>query len=93
MQLNLTRPLLFFDIESTGLNIPEDSIVELSFVKVFPGGEERVKTWRIKPWDYLRNRQRPMNPDASKVNGITDDMLTGCPTFFELLATPARSSD
>ena len=84
MQLELTRPLLFFDIESTGLNIPEDSIVELSFVKVFPGGEERVKTWRIKPWDYLRNRQRPMNPDASKVNGITDDMLTGCPTFFEL---------
>ena len=84
MQLNLTRPLLFFDIESTGLNIPEDSIVELSFVKVFPGGEERVKTWRIKPWDYIRNCQRPMNPDASKVNGITDDMLTGCPTFFEL---------
>ena len=84
MQLNLTRPLLFFDIESTGLNIPEDSIVELSFVKVFPGGEERVKTWRIKPWDYIRNRQRPMNPDASKVNGITDDMLTDCPTFFEL---------
>ena len=84
MQLNLTRPLLFFDIESTGLNIPEDSIVELSFVKVFPGGEERIKTWRIKPWDYLRNCQRPMNPDASKVNGITDEMLTGSPTFFEL---------
>ena len=84
MQLELSRPLLFFDIESTGLNIPEDSIVELSFVKVFPGGEERVKTWRIKPWDYVRNCQRPMNPDASKVNGITDDMLTGCPTFFEL---------
>ena len=84
MQLNLTRPLLFFDIESTGLNIPEDSIVELSFVKVFPGGEERVKTWRIKPWDYLRNRQRPMNPEASAVNGIKDEDLTGCPTFFEL---------
>ena len=50
MQLNLTRPLLFFDIESTGLNIPADSIIELSFVKVFPGGEERIKTWRIKPW-------------------------------------------
>lgn len=84
MQLELTRPLLFFDIESTGLNIPEDSIVELSFVKVFPGGEERIKTWRIKPWDYVRKCQRPMNPDASKVNGITDDMLTGCPTFFEV---------
>ena len=84
MQLNLTRPLLFFDIESTGLNIPEDSIVELSFVKVFPGGEERIKTWRIKPWDYLRNCQRKMNPEASAVNGIKDEDLTGCPTFFEL---------
>ena len=82
MQLELTRPLLFFDIESTGLNIPEDSIVELSFVKVFPGGEERVKTWRIKPWDYVRNCQRPMNPEASKVNGIKDEDLTDCPVFF-----------
>ena len=82
MRLELTRPLLFFDIESTGLNIPEDSIVELSFVKVFPGGEERVKTWRIKPWDYVRNCQRPMNPDASKVNGIKDEDLTDCPVFF-----------
>ena len=82
MQLELTRPLLFFDIESTGLNIPEDSIVELSFVKVFPGGEERVKTWRIKPWDYVRNCQHPMNPDASKVNGIKDEDLTDCPVFF-----------
>ena len=82
MQLELSRPLLFFDIESTGLNIPEDSIVELSFVKVFPGGEERVKTWRIKPWDYVRNCQRPMNPEASKVNGIKDEDLTDCPVFF-----------
>ena len=39
MQLNLQRPLLFFDIESTGLSIPSDSIIELSFVKVFPDGE------------------------------------------------------
>ena len=96
MQLNLTRPLLFFDIESTGLNIPADSIVELSFVKVFPGGEERIKTWRIKPWDYELRRQRPMNPDASKVNGITDEMLTGCPTFYEVadeVADWLRDSD
>ena len=82
MQLHLERPLLFFDIESTGLNIPADSIVELSFVKVFPDGEERVKTWRIKPWDYVRNCQRPMNPEASKVNGIKDEDLTDCPVFF-----------
>lgn len=84
MDLNLKRPLLFFDIESTGLNIPEDSIIELSFVKIFPGGEERIKTWKIKPWDYVGNRQRPINPEASKVNGITDDMLVDCPTFFDV---------
>ena len=84
MNLNLTRPLLFFDIESTGLNIPNDSIIELSFVKVFPDGKEEVKTWKIKPWDYEKQCQRPIDPSASKVNGITDDMLVDCPTFYEV---------
>ena len=84
MQLELKRPLLFFDIESTGLNISADGIVELSFVKIFPGGEQRIKTWRIRPWDYEHRCQRKMNPEASKVNGITDDMLDGLSTFYEL---------
>ena len=84
MELNLQRPLLFFDIESTGLNIPNDSIIELSFVKILPGGEQRIKTWKIKPWDYLRQCQRPIDPQASKVNGVTDDMLVDCPTFYEV---------
>ena len=84
MELNLQKPLLFFDIESTGLSIPVNSIIELSFVKVFPGGEERIKTWKIKPWDYEKGCQRPIEPEASKVNGVTDDMLVDCPTFFEL---------
>lgn len=84
MELKLKRPLLFFDIESTGLNIPCDSIIELSFVKVFPNGEERIKTWRIKPWDYIAKKQRPIGAEASKVNGITDDMLIDCPTFYDL---------
>ena len=85
MELNLNRPLLFFDIESTGLSIPTDSIIELSFVKVFPGGESRIKTWKIKPWDYVNKCQKPINPEASKVNGVTDDMLTGCPRFFDVV--------
>lgn len=85
MELNLNRPLLFFDIESTGLSIPTDSIIELSFVKVFPGGESRIKTWKIKPWDYVNKCQKPINPEASKVNGVTDDMLIGCPRFFEVV--------
>ncbi|MBQ7268554.1 MAG: 3'-5' exonuclease [Bacteroidales bacterium] len=84
MELELKRPLLFFDIESTGLNIPADSIIELSFVKVFPGGEQRVKTWRNTPWYYERQGQRPIDPGASAVNGVTDDMLTGCPRFLEV---------
>lgn len=85
MQLNLQRPLLFFDIESTGLNISADSIIELSFVKIFPGGEERIKTWKIKPWDYLANCQKKIAPEASKVNGVTDDMLVDCPRFVEAI--------
>ena len=85
MELNLQRPLLFFDIESTGLEIPTDSIIELSFVKVFPGGEQRIKTWKIKPWDYERKAQRPINPAASKVNGVTDDMLVDCPRFCDVV--------
>ena len=84
MELTLQRPLLFFDIESTGLNIPNDSIIELSFVKILPGGEQRIKTWKIKPWDYLKQCQRPIDPQASKVNGVTDDMLVDCPTFYEV---------
>ena len=85
MELNLERPLLFFDIESTGLNIPTDSIIELSFVKVFPGAEQRLKTWRIKPWDYEHQCQRQISPDASKVNGVTDDMLVDCPRFCDVV--------
>lgn len=84
MELELQRPLLFFDIESTGLNIPLDSIIELSFVKVFPGGEQRTKTWKVKPWDYVARRQKHISPEASKVNGVTDDMLVDSPTFFEI---------
>ena len=77
MDLNLKRPLLFFDIESTGLNIVSDGIVELSFVKVFPDGHHEVKTWRVCPWDYLAGRQRPMDPGASAVNGIKDEDVAG----------------
>lgn len=96
MELKLQKPLLFFDIESTGLSIPVNSIIELSFVKVFPGGEERIKTWKIKPWDYEKGCQRPIEPGASAVNGVTDDMLTDCPTFFELadeIASWIKDSD
>ena len=85
MELNLQRPLLFFDIESTGLNIATDAIIELSFVKVLPGGETQIKTWKIKPWNYEKHCQIPINPQASEVNGVKDEDLVNCPRFIEVL--------
>ena len=85
MNLNLERPLLFFDIESTGLNIASDSIIELSFVKILPGNEQRIKTWRVRPWDYVGRCQRPINPSAMAVHGITNEELVECPTFYDII--------
>ena len=97
MELKLERPLLFFDIESTGLNIATDGIIELSFVKVIPGQEKpEVKTWKIKPWDYQNHRVIPINPSASEVNGVKDEDLVDCPKFIEVLpevATWLQGSD
>ena len=84
MELSLKRPLLFFDIESTGLNIVNDCIVELSFVKVFPDGHHEVKTWRVCPWDYEKRRQHPIDPSASLVNGIKDEDVKEEKKFIEI---------
>jgi len=84
MDLTLKVPLLFFDIESTGLSIATDSIIELSFVKVFPDGEQRIKTWKVRPWDYQADCQKPIAPSASAVNGVKDEDLVGEPRFFEI---------
>lgn len=85
MELHLERPLLFFDIESTGLNIATDCIAELSFVKVFPDGEQRIKTWRVCPWDYQKRCQHPMTPSAAAVNGLKDEELRDCPKFIDIV--------
>lgn len=84
MELNLERPLLFFDIESTGLSIVSDSIVELSFVKVFPDNHHEVKTWRVCPWDYSAGKQKSIDPGASQVNGIKDEDVANEPKFIEI---------
>ena len=84
MELNLKKPLLFFDIESTGLNIASDSIIELCFVKIMPDNEKKVKTWRVKPWDYANNCQRDINPSAQAVHGISAEDLKDCPTFYQI---------
>lgn len=89
MELKLEKPILFFDIESTGLSIASDAIIELSFVKILPAdpgspNEERIKTWRVRPWDYVNNCQKPINPKAQEVHGISDEELKECKCFHEI---------
>ena len=85
MELLLYRPLVFFDIESTGPNIMYDSMIELSIVKILPGGEERIKTWSLKPWDYEKREQKPITPGAQAVHGIYDEELRDCPRFCDVV--------
>ncbi len=83
MQLNLKNPLVFFDLETTGINIVSDRIVEISYLKVMPNGEEISKTYRVNP-------EMPIPVAASSVHGITDDDVKDCPTFREVAKTLAN---
>lgn len=77
MNLNLKRPLFFFDLETTGIDITKDRIVEISYIKVFPNGNEESKTMRINPEMHI--------PEASTaVHHITDEDVKDCPTFKEV---------
>ena len=76
MALKLTRPLIFFDIETTGLSISTDRIVELCFIKIHPNGNEEAQTIRFNP-------QMPISREASEVTGITNEDVKDCPTFKE----------
>ena len=77
MKLKLTRPLFFFDLETTGLNIASDRIVELSYYKVFPDGSSEGKTFRIKPTMMMLGQEVQMHisDEASAVHGIYDEDL------------------
>mgnify|MGYP003316668977 CR=1 FL=1 len=86
MKLQLERPLVFFDLETTGVNIATDRIVELSYHKVFPNGSSESKTFRVKPMMVLMGQEVQMHiPDeAAAVHGIHDDDVRDCPTFKEI---------
>ena len=77
MPLNLKNPLVFFDLETTGIDIAKDRIVEISMVKVMPNGEEIVKTRRINPG-------MPIPPESTAIHGITDEDVKDCPKFKEI---------
>ena len=77
MQLNLKNPLVFFDLETTGINITKDRIVEISLLKVHPNGKEEIKSRRINP-------EMPIPSLAIAIHGITDDDVKDCPTFKQV---------
>lgn len=74
MSLQLTRPVVIFDLETTGTNITTDRIIEIALIKILPSGEQIKKR-------KLLNPQMPVPPAASAVHGITDEMLKDAPTF------------
>lgn len=77
MELKLTRPICFFDLETTGIDITKDRIVEISVLKVFPNGNRESKTWLVNP-------EMPIPPQSTAVHGISDEKVANEPTFKEL---------
>ncbi len=77
MKLNLKRPLAFFDLETTGLTIGHDKIVEISILKVFPDGKQESYTKRVNPG-------MPIPAESTTFHGITDDDVKNERSFKEL---------
>lgn len=77
MELKLSKPICFFDLETTGIDITKDRIVEISILKVYPNGNKESKTWLVNP-------TIPIPKAASDVHGITDERVACEPTFKEL---------
>ncbi|MBQ5895704.1 MAG: 3'-5' exonuclease [Bacteroidaceae bacterium] len=77
MKLNLVKPIIFFDLETTGTDISKDRIVEICYIKVMPDGREIEYTKRINPEMHIPE-------GASAVHGIYDADVKDCPTFKEV---------
>jgi DNA polymerase III subunit epsilon len=77
MKLNLKNPIVFFDLETTGIDVAKDRIVEISILKVNIDGKEEEKTLRINP-------EMAIPPKTTKIHGITDEDVKDCPTFKEV---------
>ena len=77
MNLILHKPLCIFDLETTGVHVGKDRIVEICILKVNPDGSKESKTWLVNP-------QMPIPKEVSKVHGITDEMVKDAPTFKQI---------
>ncbi|MBL4708997.1 MAG: 3'-5' exonuclease [Flavobacteriales bacterium] len=74
MGLSLKRPIVFFDLETTGVDVASDRIVEISILKLHPDGKKEVKTRRVNP-------QMPIPKSSSEIHGIYDEDIKEEPTF------------
>ena len=83
MNLKLKRPIIFFDLETTGVDAAKDRIVEISMVKIDVNGEKQIKTRRINP-------EMPIPAEATAVHGITDDDVKDEPTFKQIAKSLAK---
>ena len=83
MKLKLRNPLIFFDLETTGTDIVNDRIVELSYLKIYPDGREESKTWLVNPGI-------PISPEAYSIHGISNDDVKDAPTFQQIAQTLAN---
>ncbi|OEK01287.1 DNA polymerase III subunit epsilon [Roseivirga sp. 4D4] len=83
MQLNLKNPLVFFDLETTGINISQDRIVELAMLKVMPNGETEKKVQLVNP-------TIPIPEESAVIHGIRDEDVADKPTFKELAKNLAK---
>lgn len=77
MKLQLKKPIAFFDLETTGINIAKDRIVEISILKLHPNGNREQKTYRVNP-------TIPIPKETTAVHGISDEDVADKPTFKEL---------
>jgi DNA polymerase III subunit epsilon len=77
MELNLTRPLAFFDLETTGIKVATDRIVEICIHRINVDGSTKTKTLRINP-------EVPIPPEVTAIHGITDEDVKDAPRFREV---------
>lgn len=84
MKLSLKKPIIFFDLETTGTSVTTDRIVEISMIKVMPNGEERTRTLRINPEMHIPE-------ESTAIHHITDADVADKPTFKQIAKDLAKS--
>lgn len=83
MKLNLTKPLVFFDLETTGVSVSHDKIVMIGYIKVYPDGTEEAKTIYVNPGRHIPE-------ESTAIHHISDDDVKDCPLFKQIAASLAK---